>query len=282
VALPESVYTPESQLLHPGALLRRMARDLVASRELAWRLFVRNVSARYRQTALGYAWALLPPLAATGLFVFLRRSGVFSVGDTGVPYVPFLVTGLVLWQTFIDALYAPLRMVAHSKAMLTKINFPREALLLAGVAEVLFNFLIRAALLAGVLAWYRLAPAPAALLAPLGLAALIAVGLAIGIALVPLAILFQDVEQGLAIVVSLWLFATPVLYPAPATYPGSLAMVLNPVSAVLDTTRAWLLGGDPAHALTAGLVAAGAGMALFAGWILYRLALPILIERIGA
>ena len=219
-ALPETVYSTEAQLLHPATLLRRMGRDLVGSRELAWRLFVRNVSARYRQTALGYLWAVLPPLAATAVFVALRRSGVFTTGDTGVPYVPFLVAGLVLWQTFVDALYAPLRIVMQSKAMLVKINFPREALILAGVAEVLFNFLVRAALLAAVLAWYRLAPPATALLAPLGVLTLIAIGIAIGVLLVPAAVLLQDVEQGLAIVISLWLFATPVLYPPPTAYPG--------------------------------------------------------------
>ena len=280
--LPETIYTTESQLLHPAALLRRMGRDLLASRELAWRLFVRNTSARYRQTALGYLWAVLPPLAATALFVLLRRSGVFSTGDIGVPYVPFLVTGLVLWQTFVDALYAPLRIVAQSKVMLVKINFPREALILAGIAEVLFNFLVRAALLAAVLAWYRIAPPASALLAPLGVLALIAVGTAIGVLLVPAAMLVQDVEQGLAIVISLWLFATPVLYPPPTTYPASLVMMVNPVSAALDTTRAWLLTGTPLYLATTGWIAALTVLVLFAGWVLYRLALPIVIERIGA
>ena len=280
--LPETIYTTESQLLHPAALLRRMGRDLLASRELAWRLFVRNTSARYRQTALGYLWAVLPPLAATALFVLLRRSGVFSTGDIGVPYVPFLVTGLVLWQTFVDALYAPLRIVAQSKVMLVKINFPREALILAGIAEVLFNFLVRAALLAAVLAWYRIAPPASALLAPLGVVALIAVGTAIGVLLVPAAVLVQDVEQGLAIVISLWLFATPVLYPPPTTYPASLVMIVNPVSAALDTTRAWLLTGTPLYLATTGWIAALTVLVLFAGWVLYRLALPIVIERIGA
>jgi lipopolysaccharide transport system permease protein len=280
--LRETIYTPESQLLRPAALLRRMGRDLMGSRELAWRLFVRNVSARYRQTALGYLWALLPPLAATALFVLLRRSGVFSTGVTSVPYVPFLVTGLVLWQTFVDALFAPIRVVSQSKAMLVKVNFPREALILAGVAEVLFGFLIRSALLAAVLIWYRVTPPATVLIAPLGVIMLIAIGTAIGVLLAPMAALLQDVEQGLAIVISLWLFATPVLYPPPTTYPGSLTMVLNPASAVLDTTRAWLLGGAPEFLPTAGWVAAITVVVLFAGWVLYRLALPIVIERIGA
>jgi lipopolysaccharide transport system permease protein len=259
-----------------------MGRDLLAARGLAWRLFVRNTSARYRQTFFGYAWAIAPPLVSTAIFVFLSRSGVFTVSNAGVPYVPFLLTGLILWQTFVDALGSPLRMVNQSREMLTKINFPREALVLAGILEVLFNFLVRGVLLAGALLWFHVGLTPSALLFPLGLLAIVGVGLAIGVMLVPLGVLYQDVEQALGLVVSLWFFVTPVFYPAPSSYPASLTMLLNPVSPVLDSTRAWILGVPALH-LTGFLgVGAGAIVILLAGWVVYRLALPVLIERMSA
>lgn len=276
------VYAPGSALRSPRALVAGMAADLLASRELAWRLFVRNISARYRQTLLGYFWAFAPPAVSTAVFVFLRRAGVFAVGETGVPYVPFLLTGLVLWQTFVDALGSPLRMVNHSRDMLSKINFPREALVLAGLAEVLFNFLVRSVLLVATLLWFRVELAPTAFLFPLGLLTVIAVGLALGLLLVPLGVLYQDVEQALGAAVALWFFVTPVIYPAPRAYPASLTMTLNPVSAVLDTTRAWLLGAPPLHLETGLAVGAATLAVLLAGWLLYRLALPILIERMSA
>jgi lipopolysaccharide transport system permease protein len=276
------VYTPESRLRDPGKLVRGALEDLLASRELAWRLFVRNISARYRQTLLGYVWAFLPPIVTTVVFLFLRRSGLFTVGDTVVPYAVFLLTGLVLWQTFADAIRSPLRMVNQSRAMLTKINFPREALILAGIAEVLFNFLIRGVLLVAVLAWFRVVPPASAVLAPVGLLALVGVGVAVGLALVPVAVLYGDVEQVLNLSVSLWMFVTPVLYPPPASWPGSLTMVLNPVSPALDTTRAWLLTGTPAHLAGFAWVGLGTLILLFCAWLVYRLALPILIERMSA
>jgi len=259
-----------------------MLTDLLASRELAWRLFVRNTSARYRQTFLGYFWAVAPPIVATTLFVFLRRGGLFVTAETTVPYAVFLLAGMVLWQTFADAVTAPLRMVNQSKAMLTKINFPREALLLAGLAEVLFSFLIRAVPLVAVLAWYRVVPPPTALLAPLGLLALVGAGVAIGLALVPIAVLYQDVEQALGAALSLWIFVTPVLYPPPVNFPGTLTMTLNPIGPVLDTVRAWLLTGHPGHLAGFAWVSLGTAVVLFASWLLYRLALPILIERMSA
>ena len=94
----EVVYTTESRLRRPGVLVRDMLRDLFASRELAWRLFVRNTSAKYRQTMFGYVWAFLPPIVGTVVFLFLRRSGLFAVGETEVPYALFLLAGMVLWQ----------------------------------------------------------------------------------------------------------------------------------------------------------------------------------------
>ena len=128
--LKETVYTPDSELLSFGKLLRSMWSDLLASRELAWRLMVRNISAQYRQSLLGYTWAILPPVVTTAIWVFLNSQKVFNVGDAGMPYPVFVLTGTVLWQTFTDALNSPLKVVTESKAMLAKINFPREALIL--------------------------------------------------------------------------------------------------------------------------------------------------------
>jgi len=121
--LKETVYTPDSELLSFGKLLRDMGRDLLASRELAWRLLVRNISAQYRQSFLGYFWAFIPPLFTTLIWVFLSSQKILDVGDTGMPYPLFVLTGTVLWQTFADALDSPLKIVSESKSMLAKINF---------------------------------------------------------------------------------------------------------------------------------------------------------------
>lgn len=280
--LPLVVYAPGSALRRPRELVTGMLRDLWAARELAWRLFVRNTSARYRQTLLGYFWALAPPLVSSAVFLFLRQTGVLAAHDSPVPFALFLLTGIVLWQTFVDALAAPLRMVNHSRDMLARINFPREALVLAGVAEVLFNFLVRAALLVAALAWFRIDLQSTALLFPLGLAALLGLGLALGLLLVPIGVLYQDVEHALGLVTALWFFVTPIVYPVPAGWPGSLTATLNPAGAVLDTTRAWLLGTPALHLAPFLWTSAAALVALLVGWLLYRLALPILIERMSA
>lgn len=278
---PIVVYTPASQLINPARLFREMLRDIAACRELAWRLLVRNISSRYRHTLLGYIWAFLPPIMTTFVFVFLQRAGYFTVGQTQVPYPVFLLVGLLLWQLFADAVQAPLRMVQQSYSILTKVNFPREALIIAGVGEVFFSFLIRLALMVVTLFWFKVELSWTAMWVPAGILVLIGFGFALGLLITPVAILYHDVGQALPFTLYLWMFLTPVIYPAPGS-PESLSMLLNPVSPVLDTTRAWLLSGSPHYLIGFFPVCGLTVLMLLAGWLLYRLALPILIERMSA
>lgn len=279
--LPVTVYSPESQLRHPGNLLRQMFRDLLASRELAWRLFVRDISARYRQTFLGYIWAFLPPLVTTFTFVLLNRNGVFRVGETALPYPAYVMIGTLLWQVFADALQNPLRVVTASKAMLAKINFPREAILLAALGEVFFSFLIRLILLIAVFIWYKITPPATVWLLPLGVFALAGLGFMIGIMLTPAGILYQDVAQGLTLITGFWMLLTPVTYPPPPTGLMATLVKWNPVSPLVVATRDWISTG--ATESIAGFLAVSAATMtlLFLGWVLYRLAMPHLIARIG-
>jgi lipopolysaccharide transport system permease protein len=259
-----------------------MARDLAASRELAWRLLRRNLSSRYRHTLLGYAWAFLPPIMTAGVFVFLQKAGHLVAGEMAAPYPVFVLVGLVLWQAFADAVQAPLRLVQQSQSLLTKINFPRESLILAAVGEVIFAALVRLGLLALAFAWFDVGVSWSGVLFPLGMAALIGMGTALGLVLTPAAILYHDVGHALPLFLYLWMFLTPVAYAPHARAAATWLAWLNPVSPLLDASRRWLLSGAPEHLsgffTVGGLVVCG----LFAGWLLYRLALPILIERMSS
>lgn len=280
--LPEVIYTPDSQLRKPGQLVRDMVADIGKSRELAWRLFVRNISAMYRQTMLGYVWAFLPPVVTTLTFVFLNSQRILNVGETDIPYPVYVMVGTLLWQVFVDALNSPLKLVASSKAMLIKINFPREALIMAGIYEVLFNFAIRLILLLGVMLWFKIAFPITIFIAPIGVLTLIMLGLMFGILLTPMGILYQDIEKGLMVIISMWFFLTPVVYPTPTSFPANLIAKLNPVSPLLITTREWLTSGNPEQ-LSGFIIVACISMVLIVmGWILYRIAMPHLIARIGA
>ena len=218
----EVVYTSDSPLRRPGQLLYDMCKDISESRELALRLFLRNIRSKYRQTMFGYVWAFLPPVFTTLVFVFLNSQKIINVGDTEIPYPAYVLIGTLLWQGFADALNSPLRAMNESKSFLIKINFPREALILAGVGEVLFNFTIRLVLFFAVFLWYRLSLPLSILLAPVGILALIALGLMFGLLLAPLGMLYQDLEKALPLITTVWLLLTPVVYPPLTSWPASL------------------------------------------------------------
>jgi len=280
--LPETLYTPDSQLHSPGKLLGRMFVDLRTSRFLAWRLFVRNLSAQHRQTVLGYLWLLLVPVVQTLLWVFLNSQRVINVGATDIPYPAFVLTGTLLWQSFADALQNPMQQVQASKQMLTKIHFPHEAILLAAIGQVLVNFSIRLLLMIVVFFWFGLPLTSSLLLAPLGILALIGFGTMVGLLLTPLALLYGDVQRMLVMTISLWFFVTPVIYPTPSSGWAALVTRLNPVTPLLVTTRQLLTGKELTQLGLFMIVTAAALVLSLFGWILYRLAMPYLIERIGS
>ncbi len=280
--LKNTVYSPDSELLSPSRLLSGMFRDLSASRELAWRLFVRNISAQYRQSLLGYFWAFIPPLFTTMIWVFLNSQNILDVGDPGMPYPLFVLTGTVLWQTFADALDSPLKMVSESKPMLAKINFPREALILTSFGLVLFNFVIRLVLLVAVFAWYKISPPTSILLVPIGVFALILLGMMIGLLLTPFGILYHDIGRAIAIGTQAWFFLTPVIYPPPQSSWAATLVNLNPVTPLLQTTREWLITGETTLLPGFFWVTGISLIMLFAGWVIFRIAMPHLIARMSA
>jgi lipopolysaccharide transport system permease protein len=280
--LPETIYSPESLMLNPRRLLGNMFSDLRTCRFLAWRLFVRNMAAQHRQSFLGYLWLFMVPVANTLVWVFLNQQNIINVGTTDIPYPAFVLTGTLLWQGFADALQTPMQQLQASKAMLTKIHFPHEAIMLAAMGQVLVNFGIRLMLMLAVFLWLAVPLTTSLLLAPLGVLALMGFGMMLGLLLIPLSMLYGDVQRLLGMALPILFFLTPVVYPTPTGGWAALVTQLNPVTPLLVTTRQWLTGGELTH-LGPFLIVVAVTLALtLFGWVVYRLAMPHLIERIGS
>jgi lipopolysaccharide transport system permease protein len=276
----EVSYSAAPQLLAPGAFLAASWRDLRVAPAVAWLLFVRQMQAGYRRHLLGYLWVAIPPIATALVWVALHRARVLQVGRTDLPYPLFVLTGITLWQLFLDALNAPLQRLSSSRPILTRSRIPHEAFLLAGGLDVMFSFAVRTLILVPVFAWFSVPPTRALLLAPMGVAALLALGFGIGLSLAPLGLLYPDVARGITVASGMLFFLTPVLYPLPTAGPASALGLLNPVAPLLTTTRQWLTGGSPHPAQGAALVAAAAVVLLAAAWLSYRLASAHLVARL--
>jgi lipopolysaccharide transport system permease protein len=277
-----AVYTPDPQLRTPGRLVREMIRDLSASRELAWRLCARNITTQYRQTAFGYFWAIGPPLMTSVLFILLNSANLLRAGETGVPYPVFVIVGTVAFGLFLDALNMPLSVIGAARGMLPKINFPHEALVLAGIAQILVNFAVKATLVVAVLVTFRVPVQPTAVLAVIPLIGLLVLGIAVGVFLVPIGALFQDVVHALGVVASALVFLTPAAYTPPRV--GLLGFITswNPLTPLIMTARDLLVHGSSAQLPTTLMLVAASIIALLVSWVVFRLAMPILIERMGS
>lgn len=276
------VYTTEGELRHPGRLLTEMWHDLLASRGLAWRLLVRDVSAQYRQSFLGFVWAFLPPIVMAVGFTLAGNAKVINIAATQLPYAAYVMLSMILWQTFVEALNGPVVAVANAKQMLARVNFPREAIVLAKLGEVFFNFGIKFILIVVIFFWYHIPVTWAALLAPFVLISLILLGTFIGLLLAPLGVLYQDVTQGLTVITAMWLFLTPIVYPVPQSGTFATIVKLNPVTSLLVTTRELATSGvvsDPYRFL---IVSAVTVVGLFITWVVFRLAMPLAIERVSS
>lgn len=279
--LPTRVYTPEPLLRHPALLVRDLARDIAAGRQLAWRLFVRDLKAQYRQTYLGYVWAFLPPLVASFTFIFLQSQGIVNIEGTDIPYAAFAMMGVLLWQVFVDALNAPGNALNQAKPMLAKISFPREAILMAGLYMVLFNFAIRLVLLVGVMAVWQVTPGAGILLFAPAIAALLLCGAAVGLLLAPLSGLYGDVPRAMALLTQFWMLLTPVVYPARTEGLAGMLARWNPVSPLIVTARESLTAQPFTYLPGFLIVAAISAAAALCGLVAFRITMPHLIARMG-
>jgi lipopolysaccharide transport system permease protein len=260
----------------------QMFLDLLAGRELAWQLSVRDIRAQYRQTALGLLWAFILPLAHTLTWIFLSRSGIVTVSDTTMPYPVYVLTGTMIWAIFMDAVNAPLQQTLAAKHMLAKINFPREALVVSGIYQTLFNGGIKIVLLFSALMLLGIYPGWSVIFFPLGILSLILAGTALGLLLTPVGVLYTDVGKVTPLLMQFLMYFTPVVFPMPATGWAATVFKLNPMTPLILTTRDWLTGFSPEYLPSFLIVNTSILALLFLVWVVYRAAMPILIERMSA
>ncbi|MGZ8779139.1 MAG: ABC transporter permease, partial [Thermoanaerobaculia bacterium] len=200
----------------------------------------------------------------------------------GSHYAANLVVGLVFWQLFIESAQTPLRIFAEARPMLGKLRFPREALVAAAILEVGLQFLVRVPLL--VAAWLMTPGASAERwwLAPVSVAGLVVTGCLVGIILLPLSLLYEDVAPALALASGFWLLITPVAWSAPTAGFAATLAEWNPAAVLVTVARTWWLGFGEAAVPAFAAVAVSASAILLISWMMARVAFPHLIARFGS
>lgn len=219
--------------------------ELWQYRELLFFLSWRDIKIRYKQTVLGFAWAVLQPFMTMVVFsLFFGKLG--KIPSEGLPYPIFNFAGLLPWQFFEQSINASTTSLVANSNMITKVYFPRLYVPISSVISGLVDFAIAFVVLIAMMIFYQITPTIGVLLLPLFL--LLAFVTAIGVSLwmSALNVKYRDVRYIVPFLSRFWFFATPIAYPSNLLdEPWRTLYGLNPMVGVVEGFRWALLGTNP-------------------------------------
>jgi len=242
--------------------------SLYRSWELVYFLAWRDVKVRYKQTAIGVAWAVIQPLVTMLIFtlLFSRLSGMPS---DGLPYPIFAFAALLPWTCFSQAIGRSGSSLVNNAALVTKVYFPRLAIPLAAVFAPIVDFVVTLAMLLVMMAYYRITPGWALLTLPLFLLMSMVTALAVSLWLSALCVKYRDVAVVIPFLLQIWLYVSPIAYPA-SVVPQRWRVLysLNPMAGVIDGFR-WALLGTAMPDLRMVTVSVAVVAVLLVGGVIY-------------
>jgi lipopolysaccharide transport system permease protein len=217
-------------------------KELWAYRELLWVLTMRDVKVRYKQTVLGFTWAIIQPVMMTVVFsIFFGR--LAQLPSDGFPYPIFVYAGLLPWTFFANAIGTSGSSLIGSAQLVSKVYFPRLIIPLASIGAGLIDLAISTCILLALVAWYGVGLSLNLLMAPLLVAGVVFTALGVGTLLSALTVAYRDFRYVIPFMIQFWMFATPVVYPAslvPAEWRWLL--FLNPMAGMIEGFRSAFLG----------------------------------------
>lgn len=239
-------------------------------RELLVRMTARDLMLRYKQTVMGFGWAIFMPLVNTAIFsvIFTRVATI----DVGTPYPVYAFCGLVAWNFFASSLRFSVTSLTSNPSLVTKVYFPREIFPFSAVLVSIVDFAVSASVLAALMLYYRIEVGWPILMLPVVFLAVVIFTTAVALLVSMANLFYRDVKYLFEIVIAVWMFATSVVYPI-GRVGGRLGAVLalNPMTHLVDAFRGVLLDQQmpgPAFA-----IAFAASLALLGvAWVTFHLA----------
>ncbi len=242
--------------------------DLWEYRELLYFLVWRDIKVRYKQTALGAAWAIIQPFFSMVVFsLFFGK--LAKMPSDGIPYPIFAFAGLVPWTFFANGLAQSANSLVDSANLIKKVYFPRLTIPIANVLSGLVDFSLAFMVLVGMMLWYGVMPTGRILWLPLFLLLAFVTALAVGLWLSVLNVEYRDVKYTIPFLTQFWMFATPIVYPSTLLKePWRTVYGLNPMVGVVEGFRWALLGTKTAPGPMIA-VSGGAAIVLLVGGAFY-------------
>jgi homopolymeric O-antigen transport system permease protein len=243
-------------------------RELWESRELLFFLIWRDVKVRYKQTALGAAWAIVNPVLTMIVFSIFF-GGLAGIPSDGVPYPIFSLAALVPWTFFASGLTLAANSMVGDQSLITKIYFPRLTIPMAAVLSNLVDVALSFLVLLGLLRFYRISLVVQLMWLPLFVFFALVATLGVGLWLAALNVRYRDIRYITPYLIQVWLFVTPVVYPSSLlAEPWRTVYMINPLAGVVEGFR-WTLLGTSAPPALAMMVSALCAVVIAASGALY-------------
>lgn len=225
-------------------------------RELLWELANREITQRYKQSVLGYAWVILNPLFQLVVMSFVFDI-VLRVPSLGVPFILFLAAALLPWNLFTQSLTSATNVLVTNKNLITKIYFPREILVYSTIMSKMVDFFYSCIVLIFFLIFFRVSVTTTILWIPFIFVIQLLLMAGISLIVAALNLFYRDIQYLLNLVLLLWMYLTPVMYPIemiPAQF--RFVMSLNPMAVIVNAYRQVLLSGKDPNLVSLGIAAA--------------------------
>lgn len=248
---------------------REMLTEQIQYRELLYEMTRRDLLIRYKQTIMGFGWAVFMPLVNTAVFsvIFTRVAPI----ETQVPYPLFAFCGLLAWNFSASTLRASVTSLTSNAGLVTKVFFPREIFPFSAMFVALVDLAVGSTVLVVLMLWFRVPPSPYIVLLPLVVAVHVMFTAAVSLFVAMANLFYRDVKYIFEVVITLWMFATSVLYPV-RTMGGRIGTVLklNPMTPIIDGYRDVLFGNRPPDWLSLGVAALLSVVVLVAAWVQFH------------
>jgi homopolymeric O-antigen transport system permease protein len=249
--------------------VREMIHEQIAFRELLYQMTCRDLVLRYKQTAMGFGWALLMPLLNTAVFsiVFMRVAPV----HTSVPYPLFAYCGLLIWNFTASALRFAVTSLTANTNLVTKVYFPREIFPFSAVVVSFVDYAVATTALVAMMVYYGVTPTRAIVLLPLVVAVQAIFTAALALLLAMANLFYRDVKYLFEIALTIWMFASAVVYPIDGVtgWVGALVRA-NPMTGIVEAYRHVLLYGTAPDLVSFGWAATIAIVLLPLAWLLFH------------
>ena len=242
----------------------------------------RDISGMYRQSLLGLLWSLVTPISTAAIWVLLKKSGTVAIVDTNINYVLYVFVGTMAWSIITESILGPINSTIGMKSTLSKINFPKEALILSSVYKTLFNSFIKLLILIPLVLMYHQEINLYIFLFPLTVFVVFLFGTAIGLFITPIGLLYGDISRLLAPVMQILMYISPVVFMNPSldTLYGKV-MYFNPLSPLLNNFRNTILGLEMQQINYYLLISFFSFILFSISLVFYRITIPIITERIS-